>query len=131
MTETETEPLSSARERDPGFETSRLLRRIDMLESQVFCAEQSQVDLRSRLSTTISAWMASQSTKEALVDLYSAAVDEPKSREDLLTQLRLFLAGLSDSERVEFFAAVDEGYCPSCGRKLRGRDDFCPCENDE
>lgn len=57
--------------------------------------------------------------------------DELRSHDGLLNLVREHLSGLTDEQRVKLFSEIDEGYCPSCGRRLRGQLDFCQCENDE
>lgn len=65
-----------------------------------------------------------------IVDLM-LRLEELRNHDGLLVLIREHLAKLTDEQRVKLFAEIDEGYCPSCGRKLKGQLDYCQCENDE
>lgn len=43
--------------------------------------------------------------------------------------LRAYQESLSDTERVEMWEEITEGYCPECGVCTDGRQ--CHCTNDE
>ena len=75
------------------------------------------------LETTRVAWRATLKTKDALALLVS---------EDVLRAVRVYLPTLTDDQRVEFFYAVEQGFCGSCGRKLEEDSVMgCSCTNDE
>lgn len=60
--------------------------------------------------------------------LLHPALSWPRSAS--LAQVRELVAKMTNEQRLEFFAAVKNGYCPHCGRDLnepRG----CQCNNDE
>lgn len=53
------------------------------------------------------------------------------SSSDLFSLVREHLKTLSDDERMEFFADMEDGYCRHCGRDDSGSPMGCQCWNDE
>jgi hypothetical protein len=48
---------------------------------------------------------------------------------EIVTKVRQALPHLTDKERVELWNALQEDYCPDCGRHTG--DATCHCENDD
>ena len=46
-------------------------------------------------------------------------------------EIRDIMARLTDSQRIEWWEELQEGYCTDCGRKLEEDGSRCHCENDD
>jgi chromosome segregation ATPase len=126
--------------RDEAEALVQALVRKEHLEASLQVAEQHLRNLIARLDRDGGHKQATDASLQASVERADLEVVRllardhecgPKTKSDLLRIVRAFLDTLTDEGREEFFYEVENGYCGSCGRKLRSDHDFCQCTNDE
>lgn len=107
-----------------AFENAELRSQIGHLKATVQGEQAAKEEAQRKLAATTGAWEATFKTKDALALI--------ASDDGLLRAIKNHLLTLTDEQRVEFFYAVEQGYCGSCGRKVDENEPVgCQCENDE